>query len=484
MTGYGWATIPGPSVLRAGDSMLWAGGALLDWGGSPLDSSGCSADGNEYTPRNGWTPMPAAPKGLCNSHAIWTGKEATFFTGGTGKHSGGVAFDPAAGTWRTLPPAPADIPGAVVVWTGKEMIAWGGGDRGEPSTYHGAAYDPVANKWRVIKDSPIGLNAAQGVWTGKYMIVFGSSLDGGHHASTKNSVGAAYDPTSDTWRVLPPSALSPQATSVAWDGNGMVAWDYANNSQVFSPNSWSWGPVVKMPMRPDECYPQSSVVGHQVFAWFCGQAALYDSGKWTRVSGGATDVKVEAYGRRINMFRFGQFAASSDALFMQATGITVSAKGTACYGCRGAPVSYWIYRPGPAGAQCLNTGGRDMYEPLISPSSGPGGSSFTVFGNVPTTSESGRYLGPSGSIEFWWNLDPENWVSAVGVSPTPSPASPSPVVNLGSAQVEGHCTYGVTFQVPAATAAGTYRVVGIESSGRSSASLAPVSFAVVPSGPG
>ncbi len=70
---------------------------------------------------------------------------------------------------------------------------------------------------------PIELNLASGMWAGREMLVFGSLLDDRNVADTKTSVGAAYNPATETWRELPTSMLSPPATSAVWVRDRMVA---------------------------------------------------------------------------------------------------------------------------------------------------------------------------------------------------------------------------------------------------------------------
>ena len=48
------------------------------------------------------------------------------------------------------------------------------------------------------------------------MIVFGAALHGGNVPETETAIGAAYDPSTDRWRRLPDSPLSPQASTAAW----------------------------------------------------------------------------------------------------------------------------------------------------------------------------------------------------------------------------------------------------------------------------
>lgn len=474
MTGAGWAVLPSPPGSREYSAFVAAGDVLLDWGGRVEGEKGCSPEGAQTVPGRDWYPLPTAPEGLCGAEAVWTGHEAIFWT-----PKMALAFDPGSGSWRTLPPAPTGANGSVLVWTGKEMIVWGGGERGAKSTFAGSAYDPRRDRWRRIADAPIGLNLASGVWTGKQMIVFGSLLNGGNHAATRSAVGAAYDTRRDAWRSMPKSQLSPQATSAAWADGELVAWDYETKSQEFSTKTWTWGRPERMPLHFSECYPDSTVVSGQVFAWFCGQAALYDGGKWSKVAGGPLDVMVASGKSEINLFRFAQLASAGKALYVQTEGVTVNANGIPCYGCGGAPVAYWVLRPGPLDAECLNTGAHDMYHPVVSPDEAPAGRSFTILGNVPVRSQDGTYRGPDGRIDFWWDLDPEAWVSAVG-NGTPSPSGPAPATRLGTVDVSGRCTFGATFAIPADALPGRHPVVPISHSGRSSSSFASVHVTVSP----
>ncbi len=355
----GWTELPLPPEVRNGMSVVWAGSQLLAWGGCDSaveDQCEPDAGGFGFDPvAQSWRRLDDAPAAGAGADAVWTGREAIFLLGGEAYHPvgdrlEGQAYDPAADTWRTIAAAPiAPRSGAVAVWTGSEIVVWGGGNSGDTTAASGSAYDPIDDTWRRIADAPVGLNLASGMWTGREMLVFGSLLDNRNIADTKTSVGAAYDPATDRWRELPPSELSPQATSAVWVGDRMVAWDYEVRSQEFDPVRNAWSAPVKMPLDFSECYPDSVIVRARVFAFFCGRAALYDtgSGTWEEIHGGLLDEEVEseAYGRAIKLWRFAQLASTGDTVFFLAEGITLEKTGEACYGCLGSPVSFWAYRP-------------------------------------------------------------------------------------------------------------------------------------------
>lgn len=294
---------------------------------------------------------PPRPRAAAGAVTVWTGNEAILLEAyGERGPIVGQAYDPRADEWRRIARAPLRRGyGGVRVWTGEELIVWGGGDRGDDRTLRGASYRPTTDTWRLIAEAPIGLNAATGVWTGTEVLVFGSLLSGANRAPTPTSVGAAYDPLRDTWRELPPSALSPQATAAAWLEDRLVAWDYEVNSQEYDPVDDRWSAPIRMPLSFSECYPESAVVSGYLFAWFCGTAALYDReiGGWERVEGGPLDETLysEAYKRDIEVWRFADLVPAGSVLVMPMQGLTLNRRGIACYGCEDSPVSYWVYRP-------------------------------------------------------------------------------------------------------------------------------------------
>lgn len=347
-----WTKLPLPPQVRDGAAFVSTQSQVLAWGGcDPAIVDGCeaTADGFQFDPTTRtWSALPPAPRPGAYWRGVWTGTEAIFFKVATVGRLGGVAYDPASAGWRPIRVAPISrrYP-AALVWTGAEVIVWGGGRPSSDAPRQGAAYDPAADTWRRIADAPIGLNLASGMWTGEEMLVFGSLLDRRNRAATKFSVGAAYQPAADEWRKLPRSNLSPQATSAVWLEGRMVAWDYEVRSQEYDPVSNRWTSRMKMPFRFDECYPDSVVVRHLVFAFFCGRAALYsvDTHTWTQLHGGPLRRTIEAHGRRYRLWRFAHLVPLREVVHLLMEGITVSKKGVPCYGCPGTPVSFWAYSP-------------------------------------------------------------------------------------------------------------------------------------------
>ena len=350
----GWTELPLPPEVRPGATYQWVGSELIAWGGcDPTVEDDCreTADGFSFDPLSEtWRPVPPAPMASAWGHAVWTGERAVFLGHSEEHRFESQAYDPLTRTWTVLPDAPHPLDQApVAVWTGSEIIVWGGGGPDDPVAMRGAAYDPRANRWDAIADAPLGLSLATGMWTGDEVVVFGSLLDSRNRASKQTSVGAAYDPATDRWSELPPSDLSPQATSAAWIAGRVVAWDYEATTQEYRPGSDAWTERIRMPFEPRECYPDSELVGGMVFAFFCGDAALYDPqmGTWEATRGGplAETIWSKAYERDLKLWRFADLIPAGDVLFLSMEGLTLIESGEACYGCPGSPRALWAFRP-------------------------------------------------------------------------------------------------------------------------------------------
>lgn len=156
----------------------------------------------------------------------------------------------AAPGWRDLPDAP--IAGRIwhsAIWTGEELIVWGGQGLGRPLD-DGAAYDPVKNSWRVLAPAPLGPRIHHAaVWTGKQMVIWGGRSDS-TATTTYFADGAAYDPHTNTWERLPGSPMTNRArTAAVWSTTtrevlfwgGMYEFDFvADDGAAFDPESRRW----------------------------------------------------------------------------------------------------------------------------------------------------------------------------------------------------------------------------------------------------
>jgi N-acetylneuraminic acid mutarotase len=167
--------------------------------------------------------------------AVWSGEEILLWGGGfsylspTGP-SMGAAYNPKTNELRVFPAAPMEPRWwHSAVWSGEEMIVWGGAC-GRHECTDGAAYDPASDSWRVIAEAPVVGYGHSTVWTGEEMLVWGGSDD--HEAEAFKGfprsflgTGAAYDPAADSWRELAKASLDPRGWhSAVWTGKEMIVW--------------------------------------------------------------------------------------------------------------------------------------------------------------------------------------------------------------------------------------------------------------------
>jgi hypothetical protein len=287
----GWTNLPPPPAPRARAVSLWISTHLLLWGGDSGNAGTRHADGWLFDPvaRRWHAVAPSPLAGRSSPAAVWTGDQVLVWGGyatGTTSFDDGAAYRPATDTWRMLPAAPlsARTP-AATAWTGKELVVWGHTGRGGAEVRDGAAFDPTTWRWRTIAPAPVALNQAAAVWTGREVVMVGSRLDHDNAASTPHAVGLAYRPATDAWRALPGVELSPQASTVAWIGGEVLAWDYLLDAALYDPTQNHWRRLPGLPLKEYECYPDSAANDRVVFARYCGGDALWDrrAGNWIKV---------------------------------------------------------------------------------------------------------------------------------------------------------------------------------------------------------
>jgi hypothetical protein len=297
--GPGWTEMPPPPEVRSRAATVWTGSQLIVWGGYVFDGGGDRSPADDGfifdASSRSWSAIPDGPlSSRAGAAFAWTGEELLIWGGWSGECcvsseaflADGAAYDPVRGTWRPLPAAPIEARAPFFAWTGDELVVWGSRDR--TARYRdGAAYDAESGTWRVIADGPIEVTDGSAVWTGDEMLVFGAALDGNNHAETATDIGATYDPTSDSWRRIADSTLSPQAATAAWPGSGeLIAWDYDLASTAYDPRSDAWRDLRRVPLPFSECYPRSVAIPGHVFGDFCGRSVTFSvaEDRWREVT--------------------------------------------------------------------------------------------------------------------------------------------------------------------------------------------------------
>jgi hypothetical protein len=202
---------------------------------------------------------------------IWTGAEVLVWDGSnrdeaTGKviYGGrGAAYNPATDRWRPLPRSPlTNRTWSIQAWTGSQLLVVAGscGDSGEIRCQDGAAYDPVANTWTPIPALAGGALASEAAaaWTGSELIIWSSTTS--QDGLRIRNAARAYNPRSRRWRTLPPAPITPRRLAAAvWAGDRLLVWGglrhlpggrlaYPDDGAAYDPRSNRWQMLPKAPV--------------------------------------------------------------------------------------------------------------------------------------------------------------------------------------------------------------------------------------------
>jgi N-acetylneuraminic acid mutarotase len=176
-----------------------------------------------------------------------------------------------------------------------EMVVYGGDVGDNTHASDGAAYNPLTDTWRLLAAPPIVERSGCGaVWTGREMLVWG----GVNGEQLLLDDGASYDPADDLWRRLSPGPLDGRVSPVVvWTGDVMIVAAGVTNSDQFDvgaaayrPNIDAWldldGP--KQPARSSGVWTGRELVS-------VGQLVSFDLVQWSplpeppvKVGSGAT----------------------------------------------------------------------------------------------------------------------------------------------------------------------------------------------------
>jgi len=95
--------------------------------------------------------------------------------------------------------------------------------------------------------------------------------------------------------LAPPSVRD--GAALVWTGSELIAWGGCGRKCTPTAGGFAsdparnrWNAPLALPLDFSECYPDSVAVRDRVFAFFCGQMALYD-GRWHKLGGGPPEVR-------------------------------------------------------------------------------------------------------------------------------------------------------------------------------------------------
>ncbi|MGH2732771.1 MAG: Kelch repeat-containing protein, partial [Actinomycetota bacterium] len=339
-----WRVMATPRLAgRSHPAAVWTGKEMLVWGG--LSDEGYLDDGAAYNPKTDrWTPLPPSHlSARSQALAAWTGREFLIFGGHTREFGGrpekgeisnsasdGAAYDPVKGIWRKLQPSdlPMDTPDSPAVWTGRELIVIvPGGERASDrpdEISKGAAYNPKTNRWADLPPIPLKkLLSPAAVWTGEEMVIVSQSGFVAYCPRTKKwrtlldlnplrlpeeyppvavwtgeelliwvwaegdgqSAGAAYNPTTNIWRVVNDSSLGGRIyPTVVWTSTEMIAWGgqsltsasistpgaaYVDDGAAYNPAADRWESMPSLPLRKHKgrAFPAGVFTGEEMLVW-------------------------------------------------------------------------------------------------------------------------------------------------------------------------------------------------------------------------
>ena len=214
---------------------------LVVWGGTDLAMK-THADGARYSLTTGdWTVMkPTTANARDGASAVWTGTQVVIYGGGCppgGYCDDTLTYDPVADAWGTIP-APAlkhrtDVFGLATGPSSTLATFFGGGlfsnseANADGATWDGTSWAPIpAIPGTVLADAA---RISPSVWWDGRLL-----YEWGGRASTKMyGDGAAYDPSTSTWRALPPAPLGPrQGASVVWTGSSAIVFGGDSNPDI------------------------------------------------------------------------------------------------------------------------------------------------------------------------------------------------------------------------------------------------------------
>jgi hypothetical protein len=285
-----WQKLPAaPIRIDTSLQSVWTGKELIV-NGLRAGADGTYTNATEvvaaYDPAHrSWRRLAAPPKmdEYCHRSLAWTGHEVVLW--GCGQ----AALDPATGRWHTLSKPPTGE--GIAVWTGHELIGWGGGCCGD-AWDGGSAYDPTTNTWRTIAHTPLSpAQGALGAWTGHELLLLVSGFNpaSGKPYPARFARAAAYDPSADRWhRIAPlPETGFRFGSAAAWDGHELVvagAGPDARSTFAYDPATDRWSRRAPSPLGLRNA--TAFRAGDRLVIWGGGEtprALAYDpaSDRWT-----------------------------------------------------------------------------------------------------------------------------------------------------------------------------------------------------------
>jgi hypothetical protein len=210
---------------------------------------------------------------------FWTGNRVAVLYGVSSAGDGMYIefLDPGSGTTRAASKSILDWrAGHAAVWTGSEILVWGG-DSGPGIRQGGAAYSPSTDTWRPLPAASAVPTTVWdvAVWTGTEMVVWGN----------EDASGFAYSTAENRWRAIAATPLSPRLRpAFVWTGNALIIWggcdwrihpqcddrltgaDELSDGAAYNPQTDSWRARAPSPLSRRDA-PQAVWTGREMIVW-------------------------------------------------------------------------------------------------------------------------------------------------------------------------------------------------------------------------
>ena len=232
----GWSELSGTGApsARAGATATWtsAAGFVVVLGGSSGFGNAAPGGGRYAPSKDAWSPLAPEPSGSRQEHsAVWDPAHQRVLVFGGRRGDGqpprldGGSYNPVTDTWTSIADAPIRRAGHVAVWDStrsKMVVLFGEDDVWPGPRTDGAAYDPASDTWYLLPDLsvsgyPIGEGCAVAFGGGAVWVTGGSPSLG---ATT--SLGARFDLATESWAALPPMAAGRTGHATAYLGAPLV----------------------------------------------------------------------------------------------------------------------------------------------------------------------------------------------------------------------------------------------------------------------
>ncbi len=165
--------------------------------------------------------------------------------------------------WSTVASPPTDMEIGTATWDGHELIIFGPGNTSEHRGV-AAAYDPTSNRWRRLPPSPlveVETDWISAVWTGRQLVV----AQGDHATTIGRVVMSSYDPLANRWRAYAAQMMCAGVKpTLTWTGTIVVVTTgdrlqgeacggaAPNAAHGFDPVSGRWSSLPELPLQPGE----------------------------------------------------------------------------------------------------------------------------------------------------------------------------------------------------------------------------------------